>query len=337
MTTYDARTLGRGWLSVAVASAKDSGSPQLDRTLLIEAFPEGVRLVATDRYVLLRSWVPNTEHDLDPEPELDEAPYATAVAIDPDGRAKGFLAYAMKLAKDQGGDDGLGLEVRMNLGVVDQLAETDRPAFEGMAVRYVVLELPDVERVKLRTYEGSYPDWRRLLDGFRAVSTETIALGAEVLGRLAKLGAVHGDRPLGWTFGGSSKMARLEVLESDPHVEGVVMPVRWDVVNNRPAPDDDAQEEPAPAPADPSTGPSPRLDDGEPLVLEGARIVVEAGLGSTSLLQRKLSIGFARAGRVMDELERRGIVGPANGSKAREVLATADELARLLEEGRSDG
>lgn len=323
MTVYDARSLGRGWLSVAVASAKDSGSPSLDRTVFIEAFPDGVRLVATDRYLLLRSWVPNAENDFAAEPDLDEAPYATAVAIDPDGRAKGFLAYAMKLAKDLGVDDGLGLEVRMSLGVVDDVEDSARPAFDGMAVRYVVLELPDVERVKLRTYEGSFPDWRRLLDGFRPVSTETIALGAEILGRLAKLGAVQGDRPLGWTFGGPSKMARLVVLDSDPHVEGVVMPVRWDVVNNRPMPPDEKT-------ADAEATGEPKNTD-EEIVEQAARIVVGVGLGSTSLLQRKLGVGFARAGRIMDELERRGIVGQAAGSKARDVLVvTVDELDRIL-------
>lgn len=323
MTVFDARTLGRGWLSVAVASAADRDLPAIGRTVLIEAFPEGVRLVATDRYVLLRSWIPNAEHGFDPEPELDEAPYATAVAIDPDGRAKGFLSYAMKLAKDAAVGDDDFFEVRMNLGVVDEVEDKDRPAFAGMEVRYVVLEVPDVERVKLRTYEGSFPDWRRLLDGFKPVSTKTIALSPEILGRLAKLGAVQGDRPLGWTFGGSAKMARLVVLESDPHVEGVVMPVRWDVVNNRPAPVEEKSSDDRETSAPPS-------DDSE-LVERGARIVVEAGLGSTSLLQRRLSVGFARAGRVMDELERRRIVGPAVGGKARDVLVVnVDELEQIL-------
>jgi S-DNA-T family DNA segregation ATPase FtsK/SpoIIIE len=76
--------------------------------------------------------------------------------------------------------------------------------------------------------------------------------------------------------------------------------------------------------------------DSDDLLADAARLVIETGSASVSMLQRRLRVGYTRAGRLIDMLERRGIVGPWEGSKPRQILVEADEFEHVLAALKND-
>lgn len=247
--TFDAGWLARGWLSVAEASSKDKARPALNRTVCVEFHADGVRLVATDSYMLLTTWVPCFEKTSmgetpPPGPGLDEAPYSTVVAIDEDGRAKGLFAYLLGLTEAKGAPEIL---VRLTEGPAP---ESTGPAlvFDSLAGDCLTIAADDREALILGLYDGDYPTWRPLVGRFHGAMTPTLALNPDILGRVVKMAKVGGADHIGWAFGGTIGPARVTV-EGSPPITGLVMPVRWvgseEVGVNPPAEDDDVAGEAA--------------------------------------------------------------------------------------------
>lgn len=226
----NAPTFARAWLSVAQASTSDRDLSTLDRTVAIEEYPSGLRLVATDRFVLLTAWVPSADSITGRVPELYELPDRIVVASDGDGRGKGLLGYILTLAKREVivEDIRVDFDVRIPAG-----EDADQP-LEGLEPKYVVFTVPDVEKVYLDTVEAEYPNWRPLLLDHDAQDTKRIALDLDRLHKLAALRKWN-PGPLLWTFGGPASVAMVELHESDPQVVGLVMPSRWALPGEAPA------------------------------------------------------------------------------------------------------
>lgn len=246
---FDVPVFAKAWLAVALASSSDKELPTLHKTVAIEVYDNGVRLLATDRYLLLTAWVPDLDSPSDHEPLTEEAPARTVVVFDGDGRAKSLLNYALTLWRrklDSAGVpvDGESIEIAIEF---DQRMPLDEQTFAGMESRYAVLDVPDTERVWLEVVEAVYPDWRPLVREHTPETTKVIHLAPERLGRLGQVGK-YVSGAIAWTFGGAERAALLRAGDPDLdgfEIEGVVMPVRW--ITEHDATDDGPAAEPVTA------------------------------------------------------------------------------------------
>lgn len=358
---FDGVQLADAWLSVFAASAKEKHYPELYKTIAIEEYPAGIRLVATDRVVLLTAWVGDLDNYYGSPPAFEEAPDRTIVARDADGRARSLLGYVLSLAfRNTTPEDYTPGEVQVRVDFDVKLppgAAGTQDVLDGMDPTYVVLSVPDVEKVYLEVQATSYPDWRPLLADHQPRKTADIVVAAEVVERLAKI-RKHASGRIKWTFGGAERTALVGFPESDPYVHGVVMPIRTPEDPGKPddtceacvrgpfclrhgtgvvvakkstsAPEPSRSEsaEPIPAAQDETRA---EVDPDADLLRQAAELVISTQFGSASMLQRKLKIGFAKAGRLMTQLENSGVVSPVPvDGKTRDVLVKVDQLDDVL-------
>ncbi len=221
---FNAWTFARSWASVAIAQGADEARPALYRSTLIELFPEGVRLVSTDGYLLLKAWVPVDGYD-EPEPGGDVLPDETAICSDPDQRVLAMMKYAQKITKQDGEDTPA--VVHLGFG---QMKEdmSNQGTLEGMTQASVWFRLGERydERIETPRFEGAFPEWRPLWFGHEWRPTGVIGFGADGILRLGKLSALWDKSVIEFDLGGQHGVAKVRIQAPDVNVTGLVMPTK---------------------------------------------------------------------------------------------------------------
>lgn len=227
---YPARDLARAWLTVAQASGTDKAVVRTNRTVSVDTFWEGVRLTATDLYMVITAWVPNVDHELARAPDPDEPPDRSEVVADVDKRAVALMKYVVKLTAEEDEDDWLGTpaELTVQWDVDDP---DDEPVLDdSLATKWTALSIPDRERVHLPTLGIKAADAHKVALAPPAATGAThVGMNLDLLYKLAPCRRWYPGCAVRWAFAGPTAAVAFTLHGSRPPVHGALMPMRLDL------------------------------------------------------------------------------------------------------------
>ena len=253
---FDAYELARTWLAVAIAQSDDSSRPVLYRSTLVEWHTDGIRLVSTDSYILLRGWVPYRDARTETEPKLNRRPAGSVVVTDIDKRAAALFTFLRSETKGQPEGKAEPIDVVLSTRPADPGAQA---TLDGLSATRFAIEVPAAERLLLGTFDGDFPAWRPLLTEHVPTPTDTLGVGPGAVLRLGQLSKLYGHTPLRLEFAGPHRPVMVSLTDTSARVSGLAMPVR-DHGDDRP-PADDAPYPDAVRLMDPDTGEVVAVDE----------------------------------------------------------------------------